>query len=274
MILNHMKDKVVIITGASSGIGKALAYKFGYKQAKVVLAARDITNLNAIISDLQSLGVQAIAVRTDVTSENDCRILIEKTLEEFGKIDVLINNAGISMRALFIDLQLDVMRRLMDTNYWGTVYCTKFAMPYLLKTSGSLVGVISIGGYIGMPGRSAYAASKFAVRGFLDTIRVENRKTRLHVLVVAPGFTTSNIRRAALLADGTLQGETPRDESHMMPAEEVAARVYNAVKKRKRQLVLTFWEGKLTVFLGKFLPKFLDKLIYNTFAKEPDSPLK
>ncbi len=274
MIFNQMKDKVIIITGASSGIGKALAYEFGANQAKVVLAARDITNLNAIISDLQSLGVQAIAVRTDVTSENDCRILIEKTIEEFGKIDILINNAGISMRALFIDLKLDVMRRLMDTNYWGTVYCTKFAMPYLLKTSGSLVGVISIGGYIGMPGRSAYAASKFAVRGFLDTIRVENRKTRLHVLVVAPGFTTSNIRRAALLADGTLQGETPRDESHMMPAEEVAARVYNAVKKRKRQLVLTFWEGKLTVFLGKFLPKFLDKLIYNTFAKEPDSPLK
>jgi short-subunit dehydrogenase len=166
------------------------------------------------------------------------------------------------------------MRRLMDTNYWGTVYCTKFALPHLLKSSGSLVGVISIGGYIGMPGRSAYAASKFAVRGFLDTVRVENRKTGLHVLVVAPGFTTSNIRKAALLADGTLQGETPRDESHMMSAEKVAKYVYIAVENRKRQVILTFLEGKLTVFLGKFVPKFLDKLIYNTFAKEPDSPLK
>ena len=269
-----MKDKIVIITGASSGIGKALAYEFGRKGSHVVLAARNLQGLQQIADDLKALGIQALAVKTDVTIKSDCRNLIEKTIEKFGKIDILINNAGISMRALFIDLQLDVMRRLMDTNYWGTVYCTKFAMPYLLKSKGSLVGVISIGGYIGMPGRSAYAASKFAVRGFLDTVRVENRKTGLHVLVVAPGFTTSNIRRAALLADGSEQGETPRDENHMMSAEEVALHIYKSLVKRDRQLILTFLQGKLTVFLGKFVPKYLDKLIYNTFAKEPDSPLK
>ena len=270
----QMKDKIVIITGASSGIGKALAYEFGRNGAHVVLAARNLDGLQQVADDLKVLGIQALAVKTDVTIENDCRNLIGKTIEKFGKIDILINNAGISMRALFVDLQLDVMRRLMDTNYWGTVYCTKFAMPWLLKTKGSLVGVISIGGYIGMPGRSAYAASKFAVRGFLDTVRVENRKTGLHVLVVAPGFTTSNIRRAALLADGSQQGETPRDEDHMMSAEAVASHIYKSLVKRDRQLILTFLQGKLTVFLGKFVPKYLDKLIYNTFAKEPDSPLK
>jgi short-subunit dehydrogenase len=269
----QMKDKIVIITGASSGIGKALAYEFGRKGSHVVLAARNISGLQLIADDLNRLGIQALAIKTDVTIENDCRNLIETTVAKFGRIDILINNAGISMRALFVDLQLDVMRRLMDTNYWGTVYCAKFAMPYLLKSQGSLVGVISIGGYIGMPGRSAYAASKFAVRGFLDTVRVENRKTGLHVLVVAPGFTTSNIRRAALLADGSEQGETPRDENHMMSAEKVASYMYKSLVKRDRQLILTFLQGKLTVFLGKFVPKFLDKLIYNTFAKEPDSPL-
>jgi short-subunit dehydrogenase len=269
-----MKDKIVVITGASSGIGKALAFEFGAKGAIVVLAARNLEKLQEIVSDLNKRGFQALAVQTDVTIESDCRELVEKTLEKYGRIDVLINNAGISMRSLFIDLQLDVMRRLMDTNYWGTVYCSKFAMPHLITSGGSLVGVISIGGYIGMPGRSAYAASKFAVRGFLDTVRVENRKTGLHVLVVAPGFTSSNIRRAALLADGSLQGETPRDENHMMSAEAVAAYIYKAVVKKKRQLILTFVQGKLTVFLGKFFPKFLDKQIYNTFAKEPDSPLK
>ena len=269
-----MKDKVVVITGASSGIGKALAYEFGNKGAKVVLAARNLAKLEEIVADLHKLGIEALAVKTDVSIENDCRELIEKTLTYFGRLDVMINNAGISMRALFADLQLDVMRRLMDTNYWGTVYCTKYAMPHLVKTSGSLVGVISIGGYIGMPGRSGYAASKFAVRGFLDTVRVENRKTGLHVLDVAPGFTTSNIRKAALLADGSEQGETPRDENHMMSAEVVAEHVYKAVAKRKRHVILTFVQGKLTVFLGKFIPKFLDKQIYNTFAKEPDSPLK
>jgi short-subunit dehydrogenase len=269
-----MKDKIVVITGASSGIGKALAFEFGAKGAIVVLAARNLEKLQEIVSDLNKRGFQALAVQTDVTIESDCCELVEKTLEKYGRIDVLINNAGISMRSLFIDLQLDVMRRLMDTNYWGTVYCSKFAMPHLITSGGSLVGVISIGGYIGMPGRSAYAASKFAVRGFLDTVRVENRKTGLHVLVVAPGFTSSNIRRAALLADGSLQGETPRDENHMMSAEAVAAYIYKAVVKKKRQLILTFVQGKLTVFLGKFFPKFLDKQIYNTFAKEPDSPLK
>lgn len=269
-----MKDKIIVITGASSGIGKALAYEFGRKGATVVLAARRLPDLQEIVADLKALGIAALAVKTDVTIERDCRNLIETTVETYGRIDVLINNAGISMRALFVDLQLDVMRRLMDTNYWGTVYCSKFAMPHLLKTGGSLVGVISIGGYVGMPGRSAYAASKFAVRGFLDTVRVENRKTGLHVLVVAPGFTTSNIRRTALLADGSEQGETPRDENHMMSAEQVAALIYKAVVKRKRQLILTFVEGKLAIFLGKFIPEFLDKQIYNTFAKEPDSPLK
>lgn len=274
MILIEMKDKVIVVTGASSGIGKALAYEFGKKGAKIVLAARNLSTLNEIVTDLNKLGIQALAVQTDVTIENECKNLIEKTIEKFGRIDVMINNAGISMRALFVDLQLDVMRRLMDTNYWGTVYCSKFAMPHLLKTGGTLVGVISIGGFVGMPGRSGYAASKFAVRGFLDTVRVENRKTGLHVLVVAPGFTTSNIRKAALLADGSAQGETPRDENHMMSAESVASHVYKAVVKRKRQLILTFLEGKFTVFLGKFIPKYLDKLIYNTFAKEPDSPLK
>ncbi len=269
-----MKDKIVVITGASSGIGKALAYEFGSKGSKVVLAARNIESLKEIVADLDKLGVQALAVKTDVTIENDCKVLIEKTMERFGQIDVMINNAGISMRALFNELQLDVMRRLMDTNYWGTVYCSKYAMPHLLKTGGSLVGVVSIGAYVGMPGRSAYTASKFAVRGFLDTVRIENRKTGLHVLVVAPGFTTSNIRRTALLADGSLQGETPRDENHMMSAEAVADYVYKAVVRRKRQLILTFVEGKLTVFLGKFIPEFLDKMIYKTFAREPHSPLK
>jgi len=268
-----MKDKIVVITGASSGIGRALSYEFGNKGARVVLAARNLEKLEELVVDLHKLGILAIAVQTDVTIEEDCRKLIEKTLNHFGRIDVLINNAGISMRALFNDLQLDVMRRLMDTNFWGTVYCTKFAMPHLIKTGGSLVGVISVGGYVGLPGRSAYVASKFAVRGFLDTVRVENLKTGLHVLIVAPGFTTSNIRRTALLADGSLQGETPRDEDHMMSAEEVASNIFKAVVRRKRNLVLTFYHGKLTVFVGKIFPKLVDKQVYKTFAKEPDSPL-
>ena len=178
------------------------------------------------------------------------------------------------MRALFADLDLSVIKKLMDVNFWGTVFCTKYAMPHLLQSKGTVVGVISIAGYIGLPGRTAYSASKYAIRGFLDALRTENLKTGLHVLVAAPGFTASEVRQVALTANGTQQGETPRDESKMMSSEECARHIVNAIEKRKRELILTFTEGKLTVFLGKFLPKLLDKMAYNHMAKEPDSPFK
>ena len=206
-----MHGKVVIITGASSGIGKALAYVLAQKQCKLVLAARSLDQLEELQAELAAKGTEVLVVKTDVALEADCQQLIEATLAKFGRIDVLINNAGISMRALFEDASLDVIRKLMDVNFWGTVYCSKYALPWLLKTQGSLVGVISIAGYIGLPGRTGYSASKFAVRGFLDTLRVENLKKGLHVLVAAPGFTSSNIRNTALQADGSMLGHSPRN---------------------------------------------------------------
>lgn len=267
-----MPNKVVVITGASSGIGKALTEKYAAEGWNLVLAARREELLSEIQGKLKN--VEVLTVKTDVTVEDDCKNLMERAIEKFGKIDVLINNAGISMRALFNDVDLDVLRRLMDVNFWGTVYCTKYALPHLLKTKGSVVGIISVGGHIGLPGRTGYSASKFAVRGFLQTIRVENLKTGLHVLIVAPGFTSSEIRKSALNAQGGKQGETPRNESGMMSAEECAAHIYKAVRKRKRELVLTFVEGKLTVFLAKHFPGFVEKMSYKLFAKEPDSPFK
>ncbi len=267
-----MKNKVVIITGASSGIGKALAYEFASRGARLVLGARRTERLSEIEEELTT--TEILSVKTDVSDENDCKNIIEKAIERFGKIDVLINNAGISMRALFEEVDLEVIRKLMDVNFWGTVYCTKYALPHLIRNKGSLVGVISIAGHVGLPGRTGYAASKFAVRGFLDTVRIENLKKGLHVLVAAPGFTASEVRKVALTKGGEKQGETPRDESKMMSAETCAKHIANAVKKRKRSLVLTFVEGKVTVLLGKIFPSLLDKLTYNHMAKEPDSPFK
>lgn len=267
-----MQNKVVIITGASSGIGKALAFRFAAAGARLVLTARRVNLLDEIVNQLPQ--TEILTVETDVSREEDCRGLVEKAIARFGQIDVLINNAGISMRALFADVELEVLRRLMDVNFWGTVYCTKYALPHLLQTKGSVVGVISVAGHVGLPGRTGYAASKFAVRGFLDTLRIENLKTGLHVLVAAPGFTASEVRKSALNAEGRQQGETPRDESKMMSAETCADHIFRAVVKRKRQLVLTFIEGKVTVFLGKFFPALLDKVTYNHMAKEPNSPFK
>jgi len=267
-----MQNKVVVITGASSGIGKALAEKYATEGWSLVLAARRLELMYEI--EKQYPEVNFLLVKTDVTSEVDCKNLIDRAIEEFGRIDILINNAGISMRALLENVDLQVIRKVMDVNFWGTVYCTKYALPYLLSSKGSLVGVISVGGYVGLPGRSGYSASKFAVRGFLDSVRIENRRSGLHVLVAAPGFTTSEIRKHALLADGSLQGATPRDENKMMSAEECARHIYRSVKWRRRKLILTFIEGKATVLLAKLWADLVDGFIYRTFAKEPDSPLK
>lgn len=266
-----MKDKVVVITGASSGIGRALAVEYAKRGAKLSLAARRIQLINELKSELH--GSEILAIQTDVTSEIDCKNLIDITIQHFGRIDILINNAGVSMRALFDEFELSSFRQVMDVNFYGTVFCTKFALPYLITSKGSLVGIISVAGHVGLPARSAYSASKFAVRGFLDTIRLENLYTGLHVLVAAPGFTTSEVRKSALTADGSPQGDTPREEDKMMSAASCAWLIANSIKRRDRSLVLTFKEGKLSVFLGKIFPVLLDWLTFRHMESEPDSPL-
>jgi short-subunit dehydrogenase len=266
-----MHDKVVIITGASSGIGEALARRFALAGSRLVLAARRTDRLTDLAIELK--GCEILTVETDVSVEADCRNMVEKAVERFGRIDVLINNAGISMRALFEEVETEVLHRLMDVNFWGTVYCTRYALPCLLQTKGSVTGVISIAGHIGLPGRSGYAASKFAVRGFLDTLRIETLNAGLHVLVAAPGFTASEVRKMALNAQGLKQGESPRNEKKMMSSETCAEHIFQAITQRKRQIILTFLEGKFTVFLAKFWPSLVDRLAYNHMLKEPDSPL-
>jgi len=270
----NLGNKIVIITGASSGIGKSLALEFAKRGANLVLAARQYVTLCELTQSLeQQYQIKAVAVQCDVTVQEDCEHLIQQTLITFGKIDVLINNAGISMRALFTDADIDVLKKVIDVNFWGTVYCTKYALPEILKTKGSIVGVSSIAGYKGLPGRTGYSSSKFAMNGFLDTLRVENLKTGIHVLTACPGFTTSNIRKASLAADGSQQGESTMHEEKMMSSEKVAEIIANGVEKRSRTLIMTF-QGKLMVFLNKFVPGLVDKMVYNTIAKEKNSLLR
>ena len=268
-----MGNKVAIITGASSGIGEACAKQFALRGFDVVIAARNQEKLNGIADEIRKTGVAVLSVKCDVSIKEDCKNLVEQTITKFGKLDVLINNAGISMRAIFNDMELDVLEQVMAINFYGTVYCTKYALPHILRAKGSVVGVSSIAGFVGLPARTGYSASKYAMQGFLDALRTENLKTGLHVMVACPGFTASNIRNTALSADGSTQGETPRDEGKMMTAEEVANYIVNGVLKRKRTLVLTS-QGKLVVLLSKFFPKFVEKQVYGHMLKEPNSPLK
>ena len=266
----YFKNKVMIITGASSGIGLASAKLFASCGARLSLAARSLDKLESLASELSSQ-TEVLCVRTDVSVEQDCKALIDKTVERFGRIDILVNNAGLSMRAMFRDLDLSVIRTLMDVNFWGTVYCTKYALPYLLETKGSVVGVISIAGYSGLPGRTGYSSSKYAIRGFLDTLRIEHLYDGLHVMVFAPGFTASNVRNAALTADGSTQGRTPRDEGKMMTAEKVAEYMAKGLIRRKSHMILTPI-GKLTVLMHNLWPSLTDRLEFSYMAKEPDSP--
>jgi len=268
-----MKNKVIIITGASSGIGEACAKQLAKRGANIVLAARNIEKLNAVADQLKEFGVEIFIVQCDVSIKENCKTLIDSTINKFGKIDILINNAGISMRAIFNETKIEVVEKIMAINFFGTVYCTKYALPYLLEAKGSVVGVSSIAGYVGLPARTGYSASKYAMQGFLDALRTENLKTGLHVMLACPGFTASNIRNTALSADGSLQGESPREEKKMMTPEQVANYIASGIEKKKRSLTLTT-EGKLAVFLSKLFPKFVEKQVYNKMAKEPDSPIK
>jgi len=220
---------------------------------------------------LKNKGYEAYAVRTDVSKQDNCRNLIEKTVEKYGRIDILINNAGISMRALFANVEVEVLKQLMDVNFWGTVYCSKYALPYLIKSKGSLVGVSSLAGIQGLPGRTGYSASKFAIHGLLETIRVENLRNGLHVMILTAGFTKSDIRKNALNKDGEPQGYTPRDEEkHMMP-EHVAKAMIKALRKKKRHKILTL-EGLLLALFQRIIPTVCDRIAYRRLSREQDSP--
>jgi short-subunit dehydrogenase len=268
-----MKNKVVIITGGSSGIGKALAVVFGKNGSKVVITGRNTANLEEAANELTALGIDNFSFVGDVSNELENDLLVKAVIEKYGKIDVLINNAGLSMRALFADLDLSVIRKLMNVNFYGTVYATKYALPHILESKGSIVAISSVAGYRGLPARTGYSASKFAIHGFLESLRTELLKSGVHVLLACPGFIATNIRNSALTANGQVQGDSPLEEKNLMTAEEAATHIYQAVVKRKRDIVLTT-QGKLTVWLNKLIPGFMDGVVYNHFRKEKDSPLK
>ncbi|MEP7255997.1 MAG: SDR family oxidoreductase [Ferruginibacter sp.] len=261
---DFFKNKVVAITGGSDGIGKALVDLSIVLGAKVATCGRNQEKLY----DLQLLhsGKPLHTLVADVSSYNDCKNFIDSTIQTFGGIDILINNAGISMRALLKDLDVEVIKKVMDINFFGTLYCTKLSLDSVIERKGTIVGVSSIAGYRGLPGRSGYSASKFAMNGFLEAVRTELLDSGVNVMWVCPGFTSSNIRNAALNKKGQAQGQSPMDEGKMMTSEECAMHILKAIEKRKRTLVLTF-TGKRTVFMNKFFASMADKFTKNFFFK-------
>ncbi|MFY0652993.1 MAG: SDR family oxidoreductase [Cyclobacteriaceae bacterium] len=266
-------SKTVIITGGSSGIGQACAIEYGQKGYNIVFTGRNPQRIQETEKMLSENGIDCLGLSVDAASLKGAEVVIAKTIEKFDSIDTLICNAGISMRALFKDIDLEVFQQVMDINFMGSVNYVKCALPHLLQSKGTIVAVSSINGHRGTPARTAYTASKYAMEGFFEALRTEVMYKGVHILVVSPGFTGTNIRNTALTADGSVQGESPRDETKMMTSKEVAQTIYKGQQKKKRDIVLTT-QGKLAVFLNKWMPGRMDKIVYNVMAKEPDSPFK
>lgn len=270
--MSYFLGKNVIITGASSGIGRALAISLAKQGANVVAAARNHEALLQLQTEVQNFSGKIIVQLCDVTQEKDCVDLIQQTVTNLGSLDILINNAGISMRASFDQTSTEVLKRIFDTNYWGTVYCSKQAIPYLLKSKGSLVTVSSVTGLKGLPGRSGYSSSKFALHGLMESIRMEYLHKDLNVLIACPGFTATSIRINALNADGKVQAESPIDEKKVTSPKDVANDILQAIRDRK-DFMLTDRQGKIIKWLNFFAPRFLEKLIHRKIAKESNSPI-
>jgi short-subunit dehydrogenase len=264
---DFFKDKVVVVTGGSEGIGKALIDALIPLGAKVSTCGRNQDKLYNLRVQYSNHLLHTMVA--DVSQYSECQNFINSTIDTFGGIDILINNAGVSMRALLKDVDVDVIRKVMDINFFGTVYCTKLSLNSILERKGTIVGISSIAGYRGLPGRSGYSASKFAVNGWLEAVRTEVMDDGVNVMWVCPGFTKSNIRNAALNSKGKTQGESPLREASLMSPEKCARHILNAVAKRKRTLVLTF-RGKQTVFINKFFPSLADKLVKKFFFKNKE----
>jgi short-subunit dehydrogenase len=268
-----VENQIIIITGAASGIGLATTRVFLESGNHVVMADINEDGLLKATEELKHFRDRIYTRVVDITSEKECKKLVEKVIQKYSRIDVLINNAGISMHALFRDSDISVIKRVMDVNFYGTVNCTYYALPYLIASSGSLIGITSVAAKHGLPGRAGYSASKFAIQGFLESVRLEHFKTGLHVLTFAPDFVKTNIRASALRANGTKYEESYLNEKAFISPEKVAKSLFKAIKKRKREVVLTFY-GKGTMFTNLFMPKIADRIYYRFFYNEPDSLLK
>jgi len=259
--------KVVIVTGASQGIGKALCRELAAQRPKLVLAARDTAALEAVAAECRSRGAATLVAPTDVTDEAACRALVERTVERFHGVDVVVNNAGMGMLARFEDvLDLSLYERLMRVNYLGSVYPTFYALPHLKKSRGQIVAVSSLVGLTGVPMRTAYAATKHAQIGFFDSLRVELRGTGVSVTVIAPYFVQSEIRKRSPGPDGRPIEASPVRESEVMTAEECARQMMRAMERRQRMLVMSL-KGKLLRWVKLVAPGLVDRMAAEAVRK-------
>ncbi|MEA2077356.1 MAG: SDR family oxidoreductase [Candidatus Marinimicrobia bacterium] len=260
MIKSIFREKVIIITGASYGIGRQLALQLADHGAWLALAARSVEKLEEVSKQCTQRGGRVITVSTDVSDQSQCKNLIERTVKEYGRIDILINNAGIGMAARFEELEdLSLYEKIIKVNFLGGVYCTHYALPYLKESKGQLVAVSSLRGKFASGTADGYPASKHAMAGFYDSLRNELSDSGINVTTIYPGWVSTGISSRSLKPDGTQKGEISRHEKKAMPVEKCAKIIIKAVTKRKREVIMTFM-GKLGLWLKVLAPKLVDRM--------------
>lgn len=266
-----MKDKVIVITGASDGIGAEVARQLARERTRLVLAARDAARLESVRAQCLECGAEAITAVTDVSIESDCRRLMENAAAAFGRIDVLIANAGISMHARFDAIEdFSTFERLFRVNAMGTIWCVRYAYPWLKTSRGIIVGVSSLAGRTGVPERTTYCTSKFAQSGFLDALRIEAADDGIAVMVAYPGVVDTEIRRHGLNGRGEPAGVSGLSEEDAMPVEECARLIIDGIRGRRREMVMTL-RGRLGLWLKLIAPRLVDRIARAALAKRPAS---
>jgi short-subunit dehydrogenase len=261
MISKKFLDKVVIITGASSGIGRQLALSLAEEGAWLSLAARNAENLEEVSEQCKQLGGKVIVIQTDVTEKSQCQNLIERTVEKYGRIDMLINNAGFAVASRFDEFKdLAVFEKIIQVNFFGSVYCTHYALPYLKKSAGRLVAVSSLRGKLPSATADGYGASKHALSEFFSSLRNELTDSGVSVTIVYPGWVCTGITSRALKADGTPTGEVSNHEKGAMSARACAKIILKAIANQKRDVIMTF-EGKLGLWLRLIAPRMVDQIL-------------
>jgi short-subunit dehydrogenase len=262
-----LKGKVVVITGASKGIGAELARQLAAQGAKLVLAARDLEDLEAVAARCTQAGGSAIVVRADVGVDRDCAAIMSGAALAYGGIDVLVNNAGATMWARFEEIEdVAILERIMRVNYMGAVYCTRHALPYLRQSRGLVVGIASLAGLTGVPTRTGYAASKHAMRGFFDSLRIELSGSGVDVTMIYPGFVATGIRENATGPGGEAIKVDPVARENAMTVEECARQIAAAIAARKRQVVMTA-RGKIGLWLKLIAPGLVDRIARRAVEK-------
>ncbi len=263
----QLEGKRIVITGASTGIGEALALALARRGARLMLAARDAAKLRQVADACAQAGAQVAVLATDVAKPADCQSLIERALAEFGGLDVLVNNAGSTMWSRFDALSdLSIFEQLMKVNYLGVVHLTRYALPALKKSRGVIVTVASVAGFTGVPERTAYAASKHAVVGFLESLRIELAGSGVDVTIVAPDFVLSETHKRAIGADGKPLGASPMQTSRIMTAGQCAAQIVKAIERRKRLAILSA-RGRIGRWLKLVAPRLIDRIAANAIQR-------